>query len=150
MHRTKTTILTITLLCLLFIPVSSLSAQPKQDAPIPDTPAGKQLADWLRVFASGNQDSFVRFIAEHYSKALLEQDNSIDRAGGQARAYLDARSFEIRSMEKSTAQEITVLAQASLTGLWSRLTMKVEAQSPYRITEYTRQRIHPPSGSQKS
>ena len=149
MHRAKIRISTIILLCLLFVPISSLTAQTKPDAPIPDTPAGKQLEGWLRVFASGNQDSFVRFIAEHYHKSLLDQDTAIDRAGGQARAYLDARSFEIRSIEKSTAQEIAVLAQASLTGLWFRLTMKVEAQSPYRITEYTRQRIHPPAGSQR-
>jgi CubicO group peptidase (beta-lactamase class C family) len=149
MHRAKITISTITLLYLLLTANSSLTAQTKRDAPIPDTPAGKQLKDWLRVFAGGNQDEFVRFIAAHYSKSLLDQDTAIDRAGAQARAYLDARRFEVRSIEKSTTQEIAVLAQASLTGLWNRLTMKVEAQSPYRITEYTRQRIHPPPGSQR-
>lgn len=149
MHQLKVKTSLIALFCFLFIPINSLIAQSKQGAVIPDTPAGKQLTDWLRVFASGNQDDFVRFIAKHYSKSLLEQDTAVDRAGGQARAYLDARSFDIRSIEKSTAQEITVLAQASLTGLWSRLTMKVDAQSPYAITEYTRQRIHPPAGSQR-
>lgn len=149
MHRSKITNFTLTLLCLLLIPINSLTAQSKPNAVIPDTPAGKQLADWLRVFASGNQDDFVRFIAQHYSKSLLEQDTAIDRAGGQARAYLHARSFDIRNIEKSTALEITVLAQASLSGLWSRLTMKVEEQSPYAITEYTSQRIHPPAGSQR-
>ena len=148
MRRTKATIF-IALLCLLLIPVSSLTAQSKHAALIPDTPAGEQLKGWLRVFASGNQDGFVRFFAEHYSKSLLDQDTAIDHAGREARAYLDARSFDIRSIEKSTAREITVLAQASLTGLWFRLTMKVEAQSPNRITEYTRQRIHPPAGSQR-
>src|ERR1700730_17457036 len=112
MHNQKVAILTIVLLCSMFVPINCLNAQPKQKAVIPDTPAGNQLKDWLRVFTSGNQDDFVRFIAEHYSKSLLEQDTAIDRAGGQARAYLDARSFEIRGTEKSTAQEITVVAQA--------------------------------------
>ncbi len=129
-----------------FIFINSLTAQSKENTIIPDTPAGKQLNDWLRVFASGNQDEFVGFIAQRYSKSLLEQDTAIDRAGGQARTYLHARSFDIRSIEKSTAQEITVLAQSSLTGLWNRLTMKVEEQSPYAITGYTSQRIHPPAG----
>ena len=149
MHRTKIKLSIIVLLSLFFTPLNLVTAQLKQNTALPDTPAGKQLADWLRVFASGNQDDFVRFVAGHYSKALLEQDTAIDRAGGQARAYLDARGFEVRGIEKSTAQEITVLVQASLTGLWSRLTMKVEAQSPYAITEYGRQRIHPPTGSQR-
>jgi CubicO group peptidase (beta-lactamase class C family) len=149
MHRRKITISTITLLCLLLTSISSLTAQTKPDTVIPDTPAGKQLKDWLSVFAGGDQDQFVRFIAGHYSKSLLDQDTAIDRAGAQARTYLDSRRFEIRSIETSTTREITVLAQASLTGLWSRLTMKVEPQSPYAITEYTRQRIHPPPGSQR-
>jgi len=149
MHKYKTTLFIITLLCLLFIQVSFITAQSKQNAVIPDTPAGKQLTDWLRVFASGNQDEFTRFIAGRYGKSLIEQDTAVDRADRQARVYLDARSFGVRSIEKSTPQEIIVLAQASLTGLWYRLTMKVEAESPHRITEYTSQRIQPPAGSQK-
>lgn len=149
MHQTKVIISIITLFCLLFIPVNYLTAQAKQNAVIPDTPAGKQLTDWLRVFASGNQDEFTRFIAERYDKSLIEQDKAIDRADRQARVYLDARSFDIRSVEKSMPQEIIVLAQASLTGLWYRLTMKVEAEPPHRITEYISQRIQPPVGSQQ-
>ena len=139
----------VILFCLLLTSISSQTAQSKPDAAIPDTPAGKQLKGWLRVFATGNQDEFVRFIAEHYSKSLLDQDTAIDHAGRQARTYLDARSFDVRGIEKSAETEITVLAQASLTGLWFRLTVKVEPQSPYRITEYTRQRIHPPAEAQR-
>ena len=150
MHRSKKTIVTIILLCLLLTPINALVAQAKQDVMIPDTPAGKQLKDWLRVFAGGSQDDFVRFIAERYSKSLIEQQGSaINWADRHARIYLDARNFNLRSIEKSTAQEIVVLAQAQLTGLWLRLTMKVEAESPYRITEYTSQRIRPPTSSQR-
>lgn len=149
MHRSKIRLFIIVVLSLSFSPLNLVTAQSNQNATLPDTTAGKQLADWLRVFASGNQDDFVRFIAEHYTKSLLEQDTAIDRAGRQAIAYLDARGFDIRSIEKSTDAEITVLVQASLTGLWSRLTMKVEAQPPYAITEYIRQRIHAPAGSQR-
>lgn len=145
MHQLRSTILLIAGISLLFVSVS-LVAQSKQDVVIPDTPAGKQLKDWLLVFASGNQDDFVHFIAQRYGKSFLEQDTAIDRAGGQARAYLSARSFDVRSIEKSTPQEITVLAQSSLTGLWYRLTMKVKEYPPYAITGYTSQRIHPPPG----
>jgi CubicO group peptidase (beta-lactamase class C family) len=148
MHRLKVLFVT-GVLALSLSPLNFVVGQANQDATLPDTPAGKQLADWLRVFASGNQDSFERSIAEHYSKSLLEQSPAVDRADRQARIYLDARSFDIRSIESSTTQEIVALAQASLTGLWFRLTMKVEAESPYRITEYTSQRIQLPAGSQR-
>lgn len=149
MRRARVAFFTIALLCQLFLPIDYIAAQSKQSAVIPDTPAGKQMSDWLRVFASGNQDGFVRFISERYSKSFIAQDTAVDRADRQARVYLDARSFDIRSIEKSTSQEIIVVAQASLTGLWFRLTMKVEAESPHRITEYTSQRIQPPAGSQR-
>lgn len=139
----------VTVFCLLFIPINSLIAQSKQVAVIPDTPAGEQLKDWLRIFASGDQDAFTRFIAERYSKSLIERETAHDRADRQARVYLDARAFDTRNVEKSTPEEIIVLAKASLTGLWYRLTMKVEAEPPHRITEYASQRIQPPPGSQK-
>ncbi len=41
------------------------------------------------------------------------------------------------------------MAQAKLTGSWCRLTMKVEAEPPHRITEYASQRIQPPADSKK-
>ncbi len=150
MHPLRITISTIILLCLLFVPIHSLTAQSKPNTVIPETPAGKQLTDWLRVFAGGNQNEFTRFIDERYGKPLLEQDKAIDRADRQARIYLDARSFGVRSIEKFMPQEIVVLAQAQLTGLWYRLTMKVETEPPHRITEYASQRIRPPADSQKN
>lgn len=108
----------ITVFCLLFIPINSLIARSKQVSVIPDTPAGQQLKEWLRVFAGGNQDEFTRFIAERYSKSLIERDTASDRADRQARVYLDARAFDTRSIEKSTPEEVIALAKASLTGLW--------------------------------
>lgn len=139
----------IALFCSLFISITSLTAQSKQVAVIPGTPAGKQLSEWLDVFASGNQDEFNRFIAARYSNTLLEQDKAYDRADRQARVYLDTRRFQVRRIEKSIPEGIIVLAQAELSGLWYRLIMKVEAQPPHRITEYVSQRISPPAGSQK-
>ena len=149
MHQSRLTTPVLSLLCLLFISFDSANAQQRRNAVLPDTPAGKQLAGWLHVFAAGNQKEFTRFIAERYTKALLDQDKAHDRADRQGRLYLDARSFDVRSVEKSTPQEVIVLAQAKLTALWYRLTMKVESESPHRITEYTWQRIPPPAGAQQ-
>jgi len=120
------------------------SPQSKPTSTLPETVAGKQLKAWLSVFGSGNQETFIRFISEHYSKALLAEMAPVDRADRQARTYLDTRGFIIREVEKTEELEISVLAQASLTGLWFRLTMKVDTAPPHTITEYTAQRIHPP------
>ena len=149
MHQSRQITQILGLLCFLFLSFDSATAQAKQNAVIPETPAGKQLVDWLRLFASGNQEAFTRFIAEHYSQALLDQDKAHDRADRQARVYLDTRRLDVRSVERSTPQEVVVLAQAELTDLWYRLTMKVEPEPPHRISEYAWQRIPPPVDSRK-
>ena len=124
----------------------SVLAQPKQDFGIPQTPAGKHLSDWLRIFARGNQEEFSGFIADRYSAALLKDDTAHDRADRQARSYLDTRGHNIRTVEKSASDEIVVLTQASLTDLWYRLTLKVDAAN--KISEYTSQRIAAPAGAE--
>lgn len=136
------------LCCLLLAPAGPAHARPRQRADLPDTPAGRQLGDWLRVFDGGRQDEFARFIAARYAPAALEQDNPTDRADRQARVYLDARGFRIRVIEKSEPAEVVVLARAALTGLWYRLSLKVEPGPPHRVTEYAAQRVAPPAGAQ--
>jgi CubicO group peptidase (beta-lactamase class C family) len=123
--------------------------QPATKVEIPNTPAGKRLTDWLLVFAGGNQDSFTVFIARNYDKSLLAEDSAYDLADRQARRYMDAKSYVIRSLETSRDNEITVIAQSSMTELWFRITMKVKPDLPHKITEYTAQRIPPPEGTQK-
>lgn len=137
----------VIILCFCLFPLSTRPsvAQTRSNVALPDTPAGKQLKAWLAVFDSGNDQAFKRFISDNYSKALLAQNDADYRADRAARTYLDTQGFEIREVEKNTAEEIVVIAQARLTGLWFRLTMKVEPASPHLIKEYTSQRIHPPA-----
>ena len=134
---------TAVLLLLFSQPVPS---QSKGSVPIPDTRAGKLLSAWVGVHATGNQLEYKRFIAEHYNEALLKEDTAHDRADRQARVYLDTRGFNVRTIEKSTLDEIVILTQASLTDLWFRLTMQVDNAG--KISAYSSQRIAPPAGSE--
>jgi CubicO group peptidase (beta-lactamase class C family) len=133
------------LTCCLFFFVSVSAATAQNEVVLPNTAAGAQLKEWLRVFDSGDDAVFKRFISDHYSKSLLSENDADYRADRQARTYLDTRGFTIREIEKSNELEIVVLAQARLTELWFRLTMKVDAKPPHNITEYTPQRIQPPA-----
>ena len=110
MHRPRVNL--IVLFCLLVLPIEFLAAQTKHEGSLPDTPAAKQLNDWLRVFAGGDQNEYTRFIADRYTATLLAEDKAHDRADHQARVYMDARRFDIRRIERSTPQEIDVLAKA--------------------------------------
>lgn len=131
------------LACCLVLLSAVGQASPRE---LPDTPVGHQLTSWLAVFATGEQDAFTRFIAANYTKTLLDDTSAADRASRIARTYLDARAFEIRTIEHSSPQEVVVLTQAALTGLWFQLTMKVETTPPHRIAAYSAERVPPPPG----
>ena len=133
------------LICLLLIFISPRPALAQTEVVLPDTPAGQQLKAWLRVFDSGNDQTFKQFIINQYGKALLTENDADYRADRQARTYLDTRGFLLRHIEKSSQTEIVVLAQSRLTELWFRLTMKVEPTPSHLISEYTPQRIPPPA-----
>lgn len=135
-------ILSITAVALLVGPVSVTHDVPI--AELPDAPAARQLADWLVAFGRGDQDEYVRFIRERYGNAILGYDTAANLADRQARRYVDTLGLQAGPVEESKPTEITVLAQAKLTGLWYRLTLKVEPDAPHRISEYTQQRIRPP------
>ncbi|HKP39244.1 MAG TPA: serine hydrolase domain-containing protein [Pyrinomonadaceae bacterium] len=134
-----------TLICFLLLAISSGPIKAQTEVALPNTAAGNQLKEWLRVFDSADDQVFKRYIISHYSKSQLAENDADYRADRQARTYLDTRGFGIRDIEKSTEQEVVVLAQARLTELWFRITMKVESAPPHLITEYTPQRIQPPA-----
>ena len=129
----------------MLLSISATTASAQNEVALPNTAAGKQFKEWLRVFDSGNDATFKRFISANYSKALLTENDADYRADRQGRTYLDTQGFKIRDIEKSTEHEIVVLAQARLTELWFRVTMKVAPDPPHAITEYTAQRIQPPA-----
>lgn len=129
------------LACVLLCAIASQAA-----TPLPETAAARQLSDWLAVFRSGDQDAYQQFISTRFAKALLDETSASDRTSRVARMYLDARAFAIRTIERSTAEEITVAAQSSLTGLWFRMHLAVEPNAPHRIIKYTAERMPPPPG----
>src|ERR1044072_9696777 len=94
MHRFKPNL--IILFCLLVFPIGLLTAQSRKEIRLPDTPAARLLNDWLHVFARGDQSEYTRFIADHYTAALLAEDKAHDRGDRQARVYLDTRRVDNR------------------------------------------------------
>ncbi|HKP48191.1 MAG TPA: serine hydrolase domain-containing protein [Pyrinomonadaceae bacterium] len=132
------------LLIIISLLICAASAFAQKSVALPATPAGNQLNAWLEMFAAGDDAQFQRFIEQHFNKTLLAENDAAYRADRAARTFLDTRGFIIRDIEKSTDDEIVVLAQSSLTELWFRITMKVEPTAPHLISEYTSQRIHPP------
>ncbi len=154
MRNTKFSVIAVILVACLIarwaeaapvVKIFGVGAQGNQKLIIPDTPAGRQFADWLRIFNDGNVNRMRSFISERFAKAALEESSAVERATGQAMNYYDTRGYTLRRVEQSTNQEITILAQSKLAGLWYRITIKVTAESPYNITKFDRERISRPS-----
>ena len=86
-------LLMLLLLCSLLIPVYAAQQAPvkfsiEREAVIPDTPAGKQLKDWLRVFAGGDQNGLSSALSPSVTaKPSSSRTRLVDRADRQARVY---------------------------------------------------------------
>lgn len=128
----------------------SISAQPQQGTKasslqLPDTAAGRQAAQWLQVFNTGNVNNLRRFISENYPQSALEKISVDERASKDAGLYVRTQGFDLRRVEKSEAYTIVVLTQERLDEGWVRINMEVEKEAPYRITNFGIRRIPRPA-----
>lgn len=112
---------------------------------LPDTPAGHQMAEWLRVFNTGNTNNLRRFISENYPPSALERLSVNDRAAKDGGLYVRTQGLDLRRIEKSDSYAIVVLAQERLDEGWVRINIGVETATPYRIIDFGIRRIARPA-----
>ena len=113
---------------------------------LPLTPAGRQLAAFLRAFNSGPANANRDFIAEHCAAAALKQQSVMERASWDALAYARTRGLIPAAIEQSSDHEIIVLAHTQLTGEDARVTLQVAPEAPHPIIAYDLQHpIRPPA-----
>src|SRR5262245_50486146 len=81
-----------------------------EDAKLPDTPAGKTVAEFLKAFNSGDLETMKRFHRE--------------RGGNEENAQLDMQHYErsggllVRQVKRSETYEIEFLAQTKKGSDW--------------------------------
>lgn len=137
MHPLKRSVLltlalAIPLGCLAIPATGAAAAEPK----LPDTPAGRQLAAWLRVFHTGDAAALRRFMSEQFGPSAIQQVPPDERAARGAALFRDTRGFLNRRVERSSDTEIALLAETRLTEEWFRVELQVEPAAPHRITSF--------------
>jgi len=139
----KSTAASFLLLCFTAYPLNlavayaqATAVQSKQETTIPDTPAGRQLADFLRAINTGDVNIIRNFIAEHFDKSTLKQGPAGNLGQGLSYIYKDTGGLSIYSVEKSTDLEIIVLTREKLTGDWGHFRVKVAPEPPHGITSW--------------
>jgi CubicO group peptidase (beta-lactamase class C family) len=114
---------------------SPSAAPPPADVPLPDTPAGKTMADWLRTLNGGSVDELRRFYETRYAPAL----NPPGAVEHRVQFVLGLRAEEgnrhVRGITRSTPTEIEVVLQMETTGTWWKQIMKVDERAPHLVLD---------------
>src|SRR5689334_22461227 len=80
---------------------------------LPETPAGKQLAAWLRAYNSGEVDVVRRFVTDRYARSALGQKDAVARRLEVFnRVYAANGPLEVVRVEKSAGREVTALTRS--------------------------------------
>jgi hypothetical protein len=118
---------------------------PKKQAPnLPDTPAGKQFAAWLKAHNSGDREALGRFVTATYAKSALKRDAVERRLAALRMIYDDNRELVLKKVERSADHEVEALVQSPLTESWLLVGLKLEAEAPHGITEVSIRFTEPP------
>lgn len=107
---------------------------PTRQAAIPESPAGRKLADWLGALNSGKVERLRKFYADQLSPRTNPDPNLIDRpAEGDFGFFRETRGLDVRKVIAASPTELQAFAQARLTGAWTRLDLAVNPQPPYGL-----------------
>ena len=105
MRFVKSTAAKLLLLCLTTYLLNPADAhtqttvvQSKQEVAIPDTSAGRQLADFLRAINTGDINIIRNFITEHFDKSILNQRPAGNLGQGLSYIYKDTGGVSIYSV----------------------------------------------------
>ncbi len=114
---------------------------PNPELMLPQTPPGLRMLEWLGEFNSGNVYLMNGFAQAKFAKAALARKSAEDRAIEDLKLYQALGELELGGVERSSATEIVVYAQASRTKEWRSITLIVEEVDPHGVTAIEMQRI---------
>lgn len=121
------------LLLILVISIPAAIGRTANNSELPDTPAAKRVAAFLKAFNSGDPKTMRDFHASNtaegvFSNVSLDEISQMDR-----QMYADFGGFDLRRIVESNETSISVLLQAKK-GQWIQFRCEVEQSPPHKIT----------------
>jgi pimeloyl-ACP methyl ester carboxylesterase len=107
-------------------------------ARLPDTPAGRALADFLAVLNSGDSACLARFIAARFEAALVARFTPDILIRSNARIYELTGGLVPQKVEQASAEAVQVVARPAspvLPVAECRVGLSVATEPPYPITD---------------
>jgi CubicO group peptidase (beta-lactamase class C family) len=114
-------------------PPATASAQPSAQSAaqtvvaLPDTPAGKTLAAFLKAFNTGDLATLKSF--------HKERGGNEENAQQDLNFYQQSGGLKLHSVTRAEQFEVEVLAQAQKDGRWLSFAIGVEQQAPYALAD---------------
>ncbi len=118
-------------LILSFIVTTVFSAF-AQEAKLPDTPAGKRVAAYIKAFNSGDAAVMREFQNSNMTAATLQRRTEAERQQMHQQIYGNLGGLELKRVVEATNDAITVLFLTK-TQMWATLSFEFEAQPPHKI-----------------
>jgi D-alanyl-D-alanine carboxypeptidase len=113
----------------------AISQAAGQAIPLPNTPAGQQVADspaerqfraWLAAFDQGDRAALLKFFNDNYPSEVGRIDGDLNFRAGTG-------GFDFRKTVSATATEYTALVQERASDQFARAVVTVEPNEPHRI-----------------
>lgn len=117
-----------------------------QSPTLPDTPAGKLVADYLQAFNSGDENVWREFINTHVAKSALEKVSIEQRMKRYQEIRSDLGGFELRRVVEAGQTNIQILALTKR-GEEVQVSFELEPQSPYGLLSVRIERNEGPGGA---
>jgi CubicO group peptidase (beta-lactamase class C family) len=109
------------------------AASSKEPITFPSTPAGRQFAQWLQAFNTGDANEIRGFISKHFEPIALKRISLEERVVMDLVVHNVTRGLVPYHIDWSTDPEITVLARSNLTEDSARIHLEVGSDQLHRI-----------------
>ncbi len=112
-------------------PVSPVSGA-AQTSRLPDTAAGRRVADYFEAFNSENEDVMRQYLTSNLSPEAARQRPVEGRLEALRRIKTDAGALQLEKVTEAEEDALTVLASGT-TGKWLEISFAFEPGAPHRL-----------------
>lgn len=103
-------------------------------APLPNTPAGRQLGAWLAAFNSRERTQLLAYHEQHFPYAAADRDiASIEREHGLSQG---TGGFDVVRVEEAESERLVVLLKERNSPQHARVRLRVTPEPPHRVSKF--------------
>ncbi|HEV2913635.1 MAG TPA: serine hydrolase domain-containing protein [Pyrinomonadaceae bacterium] len=121
------------LICLAgLLLMSRVAAQNERSPKLPDTPAGRRVAAYIKAFNSGDEQLMRAFIVDNVSAEALRRRPVAARLEVYREMRDRMQTMELRSVSEAREDRVTALVETR-SGEWVEIGFEFEPQPPHKL-----------------